>query len=85
MRKGETHRLELLEGDLAVLVSVALEDGLVNNLLELDVGEVAADHHLQDLEELAVGDEAVAVNVVNAEGDWREDEHREPRGIQPMG
>jgi hypothetical protein len=38
-------------------------------LLELHVVEVAADHHLEHGEELAVGDEAVVVDVVDLEGE----------------
>lgn len=37
-------------------------------LLQLLVLQVAADHHLEHDEQLAVADEAVAVNVVDAEG-----------------
>lgn len=61
-------RLELLIRNLAILVSITFEDGLVDNLLKLDVSQVAADHHFEDLEELAVGDETITINVVNAEG-----------------
>jgi len=41
----------------------------VHDLLELLVLEVAADHHLEHQEQLAVGDEAVAVHVVHLERD----------------
>ena len=37
------------------------------NLLELRVLEVVADHEFEHLEQLTVGDEAVAVNVVDLE------------------
>jgi len=37
--------------------------------LELGIGEVAAHHHLEHLEQLAVGDEAVVVDVVHLERD----------------
>lgn len=40
------HRAELLEGDFAVLVLVGEHDGLVDNLLQLGVFQVVADHHL---------------------------------------
>lgn len=43
------HAAELLEGDLAVLVAVREQDGLVHDLLELRVLQVVAHHHLQDL------------------------------------
>ena len=60
---------ELLVRDLAVLVEVGLDDGLVDDLLQLHVVEVGADHHLEHLEQLAVADEAVAVDVVHLERD----------------
>jgi hypothetical protein len=63
------HLGELLEADAAVLVHVGLHDGLVDDLLQLLVLEVAADHHLEDDEELAVADVAVAVDVVDLEGE----------------
>jgi hypothetical protein len=46
------------------------------DVLELGIGEVAAHHHLEHLEQLAVRDEAVVVDVVHLEGDcaivWKE-------------
>lgn len=60
---------ELLVRDLAVLVEVGLDDGLVDDLLQLHVVEVRADHHLEHLEQLAVADEAVAIDVVHLERD----------------
>ena len=50
-----------------ILVGVNRPDGLVYNLLELRVLQVVADHHLQHLEELAVGHEPVVVHVVDPE------------------
>lgn len=63
------HLLELLERDLAITVQVRLDHGLVDNLLELGLFQVAAHHHLEHDEEFAVGDEAITVNVVHFEGD----------------
>ena len=60
---------ELLEVDLAVVVLVREEDRLVDDLLELRVLQVGAHHHLQHLEELAVADVPVIVNVVDPERD----------------
>ena len=62
------HLGEFLEADLAVAVEVGFHDGLVDNLLQLLVLQVTADHHLQDYEELAVADEAVTINIVDLEG-----------------
>lgn len=43
------HGAELVEGDLAVLVAVGEQDGLVHDLLQLRVLEVVAHHHLEHL------------------------------------
>ena len=61
--------MELLERNLAVAVFVCLDNGAVDKLLQLDVVQVVADHHLQHLEQLAVRDEAVVVDVVDLEGE----------------
>ncbi len=57
---------ELLEVDLSVVVLVGEEDGLVHDLLQLRVLQVGAHHHLEHLEQLAVADEAVVVDVVDS-------------------
>ena len=48
------HDTELAEADLAIEVRVRLHNRPVHQLLQLDVVQVAADHHLEHLEELAV-------------------------------
>jgi len=58
---------ELVETDLPIGVLVQVKDGLVHNLLQLSVCQVLASHHLEHLEQLAVGDEAIPVHVVNPE------------------
>ena len=66
MHVGVAHDLaELLKVDLAVVVLVGEEDGLVDDLLELRVLQVGSHHHLEDLEQLAVGDESIVVDVVD--------------------
>lgn len=62
-----TYCTELFKGYPAVSVLVCIDDGLVHDLLELRVLKVVAHHHLQHLEELAVGDVAVLVHVVDPE------------------
>jgi len=64
------HGAELFKVDLPVVVLVVEEDGLVHNLLELGVLQVVAHHHLQNLEQLAVGDVSIIVNVVDSEGEF---------------
>ena len=61
------HLRELIEGDLSVLVGIGLYYGPINKLLQLDVVQVVADHHLQHLEELTVRDVAIIIDVVNLE------------------
>lgn len=67
-RRASTHCTELFKGYPAVSILVCVYNGLVHNLLELRVLQVVAHHHLQYLEELAVGDVAVLIHVVNPEG-----------------
>ena len=56
-----------MERDFAVEVGVRLHNSAVNELLQLDIVEVGADHHLEDLEQFAIGNEAVVVDVVDLE------------------
>jgi len=66
--KQKSYSTELLEGDLAVSVCVGVDDRLIDNLLQLCVFEIVSDHHLEHLEQLAVRDVAVAVHVIDLEG-----------------
>ncbi len=61
------HDAEFVKGDLSVEVGIGLHNRPVDQLLQLHVVQVVAYHHLEDLEQLTVGDEAVVVNVVNLE------------------
>ena len=61
------HVAELIEGDLAVEVLVGLDDGAVDELLQLDLVEVVAHHHLEHLEQLTVADETVVVDIIDLE------------------
>lgn len=74
--KGHAHRHisvfdhlgEFFEADLAVAVEVSLHDGLVNNLLQLLILQIAADHHLEDDKEFAVADVAIPIDIVDFKG-----------------
>lgn len=61
------HFRKLLKADLPIAILIGLHDRLVDDLLQLHILQVVADHHLQDDEELAVGDVSVAVDVVHLE------------------
>lgn len=67
--KVADHNTELFKRDLSVEVSVSLHNGAIDKLLELDVIEVGADHHLEHLEELTVRNEAIVVDVVDLESE----------------
>jgi len=71
IQRLNTYSAELLERELSVAVFVADEYGLVDDLLQLGILEVVADHQLQRLEKLHVGDEAVVVLVVHLERNCR--------------
>ena len=62
---GGTYCAKLFERDLAVAVGVGEDDRLVDDLLQLRVLQVVADHHLEHTEQLAVGDVPVLVHVVD--------------------
>ena len=63
------HLAELFKRDLAVEVFVCLDDGTVHKLLQLDIVQVVADHHLEHLEQFTVGNVPVIVDVVDLEGE----------------
>ena len=67
--KVTDHNAELLEGNLAVEISVGLNDGTIDELLQLGVVQVVTNHHLEYLEEFAVRDEAIIVDVINLESE----------------
>lgn len=64
-RRALTYCTELFKGYPAVSVLVCIDNGLVHDLLELRVLQVVAYHHLQNLEELAIGDVAILVHVID--------------------
>lgn len=51
------------------MVGVTLDDGTVNQLLELDVSQVSSHHHFQDSEKLSIGNEAVVIHIVDLESE----------------
>ena len=51
------------------MVLVSLDDCSVHQLLQLHVVQVVPNHHLQNGEELSVGDVSIAVDVVDLEGE----------------
>ena len=61
------HHLKLIEGYLSVIVEISFDYGAVDQLLQLEIGEVVAHHHFQHCEELAVGNVAVLIDIVYLE------------------
>ena len=59
---------KLFKADPVVAILVGVHDRLVDDLLQLIVLEVVANHHLEHNEKLAVRDVAIAIHVVHAEG-----------------
>lgn len=68
---GWTYCTELFEGYPAVSILVCVDDGLINDLLQLRVLQVIPHHHLQHLEELTIGDVAVLIHIIDPKGNWR--------------
>ena len=67
--KIANHNAELLEGNLAVEIGVRLNDGTIDELLQLGVVQVVSHHHLEHLEKFAVRDEAIIVDVIDLESE----------------
>ena len=67
--KVADHNAELLEGNLAVEIGVGLNDGTIDELLKLGVVQVVSHHHLEHLEEFAIRDEAIIVDVIDLESE----------------
>ena len=67
--KVTDHNAELLEGNLAVEVGVGLNDGTIDELLQLSIVQVVTNHHLEYLEEFAIRDEAIIVDVIDLESE----------------
>ena len=61
------HIGKLLEANLAIKVLVRLDNGAVDQLLELNIIQIVTDHHFDDGEQLAIGNIAIVVDVVNLE------------------
>ena len=61
------HLTELLEADLSIEIFVCLDDSAVHKLLELDIVQVASNHHLEYCEEFTVGDVTIIVNIIDLE------------------
>ena len=49
------------------MYQVGLDDGAIHQLLQLQVGQVVAHHHLEHCEQFSIRDEAVLVDVVYLE------------------
>ena len=63
------HGLKLFEIELAVSIGIGLHNGLIDDLLQLLILQVVADHHLEHQKQLAVANQAVAVHIVHLEGE----------------
>ena len=51
-KKKETYRAKLLKRDLAIAIAVCVDDGLVHDLLQLGLLQIAAHHELEHLQEI---------------------------------
>ena len=61
------HIGKLLEANLAIKVLVRLDNGAVDQLLELNIIQIVTDHHFDYGEQLTIGNIAIVVDVVNLE------------------
>ena len=72
----ETHVTEFFVRYFPISIFVRVENGLVHDLLQLFLGEVATHHGLQNLEQLSVADVAILVDVVYPESNCKEQASR---------
>ena len=63
------HHAELFERNLAIEVSVCLDNSAIDQLLQLGVVQVGAHHHLKNLEQFSVRNKAVIVDVIDLESE----------------
>ena len=61
------HVAELLEADLSVHVLVSFNDFAIHQLLQLHIGKIATNHHLQHPEEFTIRDVSIVVDVIDLE------------------
>ena len=59
------HITELLERDLPVKVFISLNYSPVDQLLNLDISQILADHDLQSFEQFSVRNESIVIYIVN--------------------
>lgn len=48
---------------------IGLDDRAIDQLLQLQICEIIAHHHLQNCEQFSIGDESILVDVVDLEGE----------------
>ena len=63
------HVQKLVKVELAISVQVTFHNSLVNELLQLLVTQILADHHLENDIQLAIRDEPVVIDIIYLEGD----------------
>ena len=66
--KVSTYDLEFIEGKETVLITIALCHSPIDQLLQLDVREVASNHHLQYGEQFSVRNVTIIIDIVDLEG-----------------
>lgn len=66
-----TYSTEFLKGYSPVTIFICIYYGFVYNLLQLGIFQIVPNHHLQNLEQLPIGNVAIFVHVVDAEGNCR--------------
>jgi hypothetical protein len=64
---GMVNLAKLSEGNLAIVVSVCTNNCTVDQLLQLIILKIIANHNLQNVEEITVADVSIVVQVIHAE------------------
>lgn len=63
------HFGKLLEANFAIHVFISLDDSSVNELLKLDIVQIATNHHFEHLEQFSVRNIPVIVNIIDLESE----------------
>jgi hypothetical protein len=61
------HLCEFVEANFPIVILVGLDNGSVDQLLELHIIQIVSNHHFEDGEKFTVGDVPVTIDVINLE------------------
>lgn len=63
------HLAEIIIVNLASAALITFDNGSIHNLLQLDIVKILANHQLQNVEQISIGDEAILIFIIDVEGE----------------